>query len=186
MFTQDRVFYDAGSEDTRCLCIHCKVKGLPCLQPYHSRVVEQHVYVWKSTTHGFGLFARHSMRVNDIICLYSGERRTSVVEGNNYTCKIQGDSKGSETFYIDGRNKPYYSGRWINHSTVPNASLIVPLGGVISCHENTKCAILVHCVKRIRKHEEIFIDYGHSWRTKSNVDGSKLLSLYDVACTLNA
>ena len=133
------------------LCVHCKVKGLPCLQPYHSRVVEQHVYVCKSTTHRFGLLTRHSMWTKDIICLYSGERRTNTVEGNNYTCRIQGDSKGSETFYWwSGRDKPYYSGRWINHSNVPNTRLIVPLGGVISCHDNTKCVILVECIKCIR------------------------------------
>ena len=185
-FTQDRILCDVGSEDTTCLCVHCKVKGLPCLQPYHSRVVEQHVSVWKSTTHGFGLFARHPMRVKDIICLYSGERRTDAVEGNNYTCKIQGDSKGSETFYIDGRDKPYYSGRWINHSNDPNARLVVPLGGVLSCHDNTKCAILVECIKRIRENEEIFVDYGPSCRFKSKVHGSKLLSLCDAACMLNA
>ena len=130
-FTQDRVEYDVGSEDTTCLCINCKAKELPCLQPYHSRVVEQHVYVWKSRIEGFGLFARHSMRENDIICLYSGERRSDAVEETNkYTCRIQGDSKGSESFYIDGQDQPYYSGRWINHSNDPNARLVVPLGGV--------------------------------------------------------
>ena len=167
MFTQDRILYDSGSEDSTCLCVHCKVKGLPCLQPYYSRLVEQHVYVWKSKIHRFGLFAQHSMRVKDIICLYSGERRTKAVEGNNYTCKIQqGDSKRNETFYIDGRDKPYYSGRWINHSTAPNARLIVPLGGVIRCHDNTKCAILVECIKRIKENEEIFIDYGDSWTSQ--------------------
>ena len=184
-FTQDRVKYDVGSEDTTCWCANCKVKELPCLQPYHSRVVEQHVYVWKSPIEGFGLFARHSMREKDIICLYSGERRTDAVEGNKYTCKIQGDSKGSEPFYIDGQDKPYYSGRWLNHSIDPNARLVVPLGGVISCHDNTKCAILVECIKPIGKNEEIFVDYGDRCRFKSNVCGSKLLSLCDAACTLN-
>ena len=108
------------------------------------------------------------MRKNDIICLYSGERRTDVVEGNNYTCKIQGDPKGSKTFYIDGRDKPYYSGRWINHSKAPNARLVVPLGGVLTCHDKTKCAILVECIKPIGENEEIFVDYGDHWQFKSN------------------
>ena len=186
-FTQDRVEYDVGSEDTTCLCINCKAKELPCLQPYHSRVVEQHVYVWKSRIEGFGLFARHSMRENDIICLYSGERRSDAVEETNkYTCRIQGDSKGSESFFIDGQDQPYYSGRWINHSNDPNARLVVPLGGVIRCHNTTKCAILVECIKPIGKNEEIFVDYGDRFRFKSKVYGSKLLSLCDAACTSNA
>lgn len=164
MFVQDRIYHGVVSEGTTCLCYRCNVEGgMSCLQPYHSSVFEQHVYVWESPIHGFGLFARHSMRVKDIICLYSGERRTSVDEGNEFICKVEGDTKGSETFFIDGRDKPYYSGRWTNHSDDPNARLIVPLGGVITCHNNKKCAILVECIKPIREHEEIVVHYGHGW-----------------------
>lgn len=157
---QDRISHGVISEGSTCLCYSCTVKVGSCLQPYHSRVFERHVYVWESPIHGFGLFARHSMRVKDIICLYSGQRRTSADEGNEFICKVQGDTKGNETFFIDGQDKPYYSGRWANHSHDPNARLVVPLGGVISCHDNKKCAILVECIKPIGKREEIFVDYG--------------------------
>ena len=161
---QDRIYHGVASEGTTCSCYHCNVKGgNSCLQPYHSSVFERHVYVWKSPIDGFGLFARHPMRVKDIICLYSGERRTSADEGNEFICKVEGDRKGSENLFIDGRDKPYYSGRWANHSDDPNARLVVPLGGVISCHDNKKCAILVECIKPIGECEEIFVHYGHGW-----------------------
>ena len=117
----------------------------------------------RSDVHGIGLFATKRIKKKDIICLYSGERRLSADEGNEFICKVEGDTKGSETFFIDGRDKPYYSGRWINHSNDPNARLVVPLGGVISCHDNKKCAILVECIKAIKEHEEIFIDYGNDY-----------------------
>lgn len=165
MFVQDRIRYSTKCEGTACLCYHCTAaKGLPCLQPYHATIFEQHVYVHKSPIHGYGLYARHAIRVKDIICLYSGERRTSVVEGNNFICKVHtSDTKGSEVFFIDGQDTPHFSGRWANHSHVPNARLTVPLGGVISCHDNKKCAILVECIKAIKEHEEIFIDYGNDY-----------------------
>lgn len=149
------------------MCHNCTtVKELPCLQPFHSTIFEQHVYVSKSTVHGFGLFARHLMREKDIICLYSGERRTSIVQGNDYICKVEGDTDRTESFFIDGQDKPYYSGRWSNHSIVPNARLTVPLGGVLICHDNKKCGIVVECIRPIAENEEIFIDYGKRWWTK--------------------
>ena len=160
MFVQDRIWFATSSENTTCLCYHCTKcqEGLSCLQPLHSTIFEQHVYVSKSLVHGFGLFARHSMREKDIICLYSGEHRTSVVEGNRYTCSVH--TKTGEILFIDGQDKPYYSGRWANHSTVPNARLVVPLGGLLSCHDNKKCGVLVECLGAIEENEEIFIDYG--------------------------
>ena len=144
-----------------CLCFNCKVEKVPCLQPFHTSVFERHVYVDKSSVHGYGLFARTAMRVMDIICLYSGDRCSRAIDGKDYVCKVKSDTEGSKSFFIDGENKPYYSGRWANHSKLPNARLVVPLGGVISCHDNKKCAILVECIKPIAANEEILIDYGY-------------------------
>ena len=161
------MLYCPRSKSTTCLCHNCTLKTIPCLQPYHSSVFERHVYIAESSVHGYGLFARSPIRVKDIICLYSGDRRSSAIEGNDYICKVTSCVQGVEPFFIDGKDKPYYSGRWANHSNFPNARLVVPLGGVISCHDNKKCAILVECIKPIEKDEEIFIDYGHGYSRRN-------------------
>ena len=152
-----------------CECYNCARNNLNlhpqrnvvpfrCLQPYHSSVFEQNVYVWTSPIHGYGLFTRKSINKKDIICLYSGERRVDAVEGHKYTCKIKSVTTKPD-FYIDSQDPDNLSGRWANSSKTPNARLTIPLGGVINCQDQKKCAILVECISNIEKGEEIVIDY---------------------------
>ena len=126
--------------------------------------MEMNAFVWKSSVHGFGLFSRKHLRPGDIICLYSGTVGSSQTE-NAFTCKVDGAEHGS-TFMIDSSDHDNYSGRWINHSCVPNARLVVPIGGVIRNDKSKRYAIIVECVNEIHQCEEIFIDYGWEYFTQ--------------------
>ena len=159
MCMQDRVSHSIDTPiATKCPCYNCQKKVVPCLQPYHSRVFEQNVYVWTSPIHRYGLFALKSMNSKDIICLYSGERRADPVEGHDYTCTVKSVTTEPD-FVIDSEDPNNHSGRWANCSTNPNARLTIPLGGVINCRDKNKCAILLECIKNIERDEEIVIDY---------------------------
>ena len=138
-----------------------------CLQPYHNAVVERNVFVRPSRIHNYGLFARKRMVKGDIICLYSGslhEKTASLTNTNRYFCEVEQNKK---TYVIDSDNVLNYSGRWCNHSLFPNASLIVPLGGMLKLRTG-QYAILVECERTINEKEEIFINYGRSYFTGEN------------------
>lgn len=147
-----------------CKCYNCQnesnMRHKICLQPYHKTWFERNVFVSKSPVHGYGLFACKDLQPNDIICFYSG-KRVSAQKDSAFVCKVNGDEEhGGTDSFIDGSNHANFSGRWINHSYIPNARLIVPIGGVLRCHENRRDVIIVECVKEIKKGEEIFINYG--------------------------
>ena len=110
------------------------------------------MFVWPSTVHGYGLFARKSMKRSDIICLYSGVSRKKGESTGDFTCR-------TNICDIDGGDVDNYSGRWINHSYSPNARLVVPIGGLLTCH-NKRVGVIVECLQPISQCEEIFIDYG--------------------------
>ena len=155
-----------GDKLHQCLCYNCfnGGNGNPCLQPYHNTCMEMNAFVWKSLVHGFGLFSRKHLQPGDIVCLYSGTVGSSQME-NAFTCKVDGEERGS-TLMIDSSDHDNYSGRWINHSCVPNARLVVPIGGVIRNDKIKRYAIIVECVKEIHPCEEIFIDYGWEYFTQ--------------------
>ena len=157
----------------KCLCYNCVTtkdevsrKTLPCLQPYHKTHLEKNVFVWKSSVHGYGLFALKQLQQHDIICLYSGEIGSSQTD-NAFTCKVRGGSPDEDDILIDSSDHDNYSGRWLNHSRVPNARLVVPFKGIIRCLKTNKHSIIVECIKEIQQHEEIFIDYGKEY----DIDG---------------
>ena len=95
------------------------------------------------------------MKHKDIICLYSGVSRKKGESTGDFTCS-------TSICDIDSGDVNNYSGRWINHSYTPNARLVIPIGGLLTCH-NKRVAIIVECVKPISQCEEIFIDYGLSY-----------------------
>ena len=120
------------------------------------------MFVWSSTVHGYGLFARKSLQPSDIICLYSGVSRK------------KGESTGdfivsTEICDIDGEDVNNYSGRWMNHSYTPNARLVRPIiGGLLTC-PNKRVGIIVECLRPISQCEEIFIDYGVTYFFRGKV-----------------
>ena len=122
-------------------------------------VVERNVYVWQSVVHRYGLFARENMQSGDIVCLYSGDlRKTNEVKGD-FVCDVH----GNPGLKIDGQAHDNYSGKWMNHSLIPNARLCTPLGDrLLKCHAK-RIAIIVECVRPIVRFEEIFIDYGKQY-----------------------
>ena len=161
-----------------CPCQHCffkelvddilhkniQVRQFKCLQPFHMMVVERNVFVWSSTIHGHGLFARKKLKPFDIICLYSGDLHNKdwTISGD-FTCQI-------DQGFIDSSDRwNNFSGRWMNHSCSPNARLVVPLGGqLLRCPQKGRVAILVECVKMIYPFEEICIDYGKKYFTSDD------------------
>ena len=155
----------------KCLCYNCTTnnndnpscKGLPCLQPYHNTILENNVFVWTSSVHGFGVFALKHLKPKDIICLFTGKVKSSQQTDNDYTCKVDGGNNGGDDLFIDSSNQDNYSGRYINHSCVPNARLVVPVNGVLRCKKTNKRGVIVECVREIQQHEEIFIDYGKEY-----------------------
>jgi len=92
------------------------------------------------------------MKRSDIICLYSGVSRKKGESTGDFTCR-------TNICDIDGGDVDNYSGRWINHSYSPNARLVVPIGGLLTCH-NKRVGVIVECLQPISQCEEIFIDYG--------------------------
>ena len=139
-----------------------------CLQPYHNAVVERNVFVRPSEIHNYGLFARERMVKGDIICLYSGslhEKTASLANTNRYFCEVEQNKK---TYVIDSDNVLNYSGRWCNHSLFPNASLVVPLGGMLKLRTGQYAILVVVCERTIKKDDEIFIDYGREYFTGEN------------------
>ena len=133
-----------------------------CLQPYHYSVLERNVFVWRSKIHNYGLFARKTMVKGDIICLYSGSLHTNILNNKgDFICSIALNNK---KYYIDARDILNYSGRWCNHSVVPNARLLVPLRGILKL-KTGQHAILIQCVRTINRCDEIFINYGLEYYT---------------------
>ena len=146
----------------KCVCYNCFddgdhliLNGNPCLQPYYKTCMERNVFVWKSPVHGFGVYARKRLRPKEIICLYSGKPGSSETD-NPFICKVDGEEDGS--ILIDASDPNNYSGRWINHSFVPNARLVVPICGLM--RHDKKYVVIVECTKEIQQFEEVFIDYG--------------------------
>ena len=137
----------------------------PCLQPYRTSVLEQNVFVWRSKIHNYGLFARKSIAKGDIICLYSGSLHENIATNkSDFICTIQHNNK---KYHIDSNDILNYSGRWCNHSVVPNARLLVPRIGILKLRTGQH-AILVECVRTIKTCDEIFINYGVEYYTTRN------------------
>ena len=136
------------------------------------------MFVWPSTVHGYGLFARKSMKRSDIICLYSGVSRKKGESTGDFTCR-------TNICDIDGGDVDNYSGRWINHSYSPNARLVVPIGGLLTCHNKRVCFI-VECLQPISQCEEIFIDYGLPYFfQKKEVDANYFFGCRDMKVCLS-
>lgn len=134
-----------------------------CLQPYHNSILERNVFVWRSEIHNYGLFARKTIVKGDIICLYSGSLHTTktLTDESDFICSVKQNKK---THHIDSRKLLNYSGRWCNHSVVPNARLLVPSRGILKL-QTGQHAILVQCVRTINTCDEIFINYGLKYYT---------------------
>lgn len=140
-------------------------------------VVERNVFVWSSTVHGYGLFARKPMKRSDLICLYSGISRKKGESTGDFTCS-------TNTCDIDSGDVNNYSGRWMNHSCTPNARLVVPIGGLLTCH-NKRVGIIVECLQPIYQCEEIFIDYGLTYfLQKKEVDPNYFFGCRDMKVCL--
>ena len=139
--------------------------------------LESNVVVYHSNIHGYGLFAAKNLKVNDLVCRYSGKYLdyvdehvdTSYVAGVVLSYNKKGEPQ--EKMYIDSISRENFSGRWINHSHSPNAKLVIPLGEKpLYDSRRDVWYIFVQCLCDIKKGDEIFVDYSKEYYTFSRVD----------------
>lgn len=110
-----------------------------------TKLIQNKIYVKKSPTHGYGVFAGKRIK--------KGEK----IEECYFIFSKKGGDKALEDFYFDVKGK--YGlftgyGSIYNHSDHPNADY--------SINVNKRIAT-IKAVKDIRKDDEIFVTYGDEW-----------------------
>lgn len=125
--------------------------------------------VKKSKVHGFGVFAKKTIKKGTKIIEYIGEKITkkegdrrsaqrikkylnSKIDGSVYIFEL------NTKFDIDGSPR-YNKARYINHSCSPNCEVEI---------ENGK--IWIKSIKKIRKDEELSYDYGYEFDKNDYTD----------------
>ncbi len=108
------------------------------------KLFQSKIQIQKSTTHGYGVFARKNFR--------KGEKIEEC-----YIIVSRGGDRGLEDFYFDIKGKyGIFTGFGIiyNHSEDPNADYFI----------NVKRRLAtIKAARKIRKGEEIFVSYGDDW-----------------------
>lgn len=110
-----------------------------------SRLLLNNVYVKKSPTHGYGVFAGKTIK--------KGEK----IEECYIIISRKGGDKALEDYYFDAKGK--YAvftgyGSIYNHSDDPNADYFINI---------TKRKTTIKAARTIKKGEEIFVSYGEEW-----------------------
>lgn len=111
-----------------------------------AKLLRNKVYVKKSPTHGYGVFAGKNFRKGELI-------------EECYIVIAKGGDKILEDYYFDVKGK--YAiflgfGCIYNHSDNPNADYIISA---------KKRLVTIKADRMIRKGEELFISYGEDWFT---------------------
>lgn len=97
-----------------------------------------------------GLFAGETISKGQMIIEYTGERISdaeSEVRGGRYLFQVKPD------LVIDGSH-PSHTARYINHACNPNAE---------AEHETAEDRVYIRAARKIRKGEEITINYGEEY-----------------------
>ena len=108
------------------------------------KLAQNKLVVKKSPTHGYGVFARKSMRKGEII-------------EECYIILTKGKDKALEDYYFDAKGKDALLtgfGIIYNHSDDDNADYKINV---------TRRLATFIALKPIKKGEEIFISYGEEW-----------------------
>ena len=149
---------------TRCNRASCK-------QPYAH--LEPLVRVDKSVVDGYGLFARRDIKKNEIICMFSGTRRSKDASSNNdYILEVQCDhteNGDTETWYLDARAKSNAAGRYINDSYGTNyTNNAIYTNSPFKLHSlMQRHYVYIRALCFIPKDSEIFASYGNAyWKRK--------------------
>ena len=109
-----------------------------------SKLLQNKIYVKKSTMHGYGVFAGKTIR--------KGEKIEEC-----YIIISKGGDKVLEDFYFDAKGKYAFFtgfGSIYNHSNDPNADYSININ---------KRKATIKAARTIRKDEEIFVSYGEEW-----------------------
>lgn len=109
-----------------------------------TKLIQNKIYVKKSPTHGYGVFAAKTIRKGEII-------------EECYMIISRGGDKKLEDFYFDAKGK--YAlltgfGSIYNHSDDPNADYKLNI---------KKRITTIKAARTIRKGEEIHVSYGDKW-----------------------
>jgi len=122
-----------------------KTKAKKTRKPKASKLFQNKIYVKKSRTHGYGVFADKTIR--------KGEK----IEECYMIISRKGGDKALEDYYFDAKGKhAIFTGYGIiyNHTTDPNADYFI----------NVKRRIAtIKAARTIKKGEEIFVSYGEDW-----------------------
>ncbi len=112
------------------------------------------IYVKKSPTHGYGVFAGKRIKKGEII-------------EECYFLITRGKDKALEDYYFDADGKyglPTGYGIIYNHADEDNCEY----------HVNTKRRLMTYkAIKNIKKDEEIFVSYGEDWFGSRNKKAKK-------------
>jgi uncharacterized protein len=111
-----------------------------------AKLFQNKIYVKKSSTHGYGVFAGKNFRKGELI-------------EECYMIISKGGDKVLEDYYFDVKGK--YAiflgyGCIYNHSDEPNADYVI---------HAKKHLVTIKADRAIRKDEELFVSYGDDWFT---------------------
>lgn len=114
------------------------------------RLFQNKIYVQKSRTHGYGVFAGKTIK--------KGEKIEEC-----YIIISKGGDKTLDDFYFDAKGK--YAvftgyGSIYNHANDPNADYTININKRITT---------IKAARTIRKGEEIYVSYGEEWFTSRNL-----------------
>lgn len=120
-----------------------------------AKLFQNKVYVKRSSTHGYGVFAGKNFRKGELI-------------EECYIIISKGGDKILEDFYFDAKGK--YAvflgyGSIYNHSDEPNADYTINI---------KKRLATIKADRTIRKGEELFVSYGEEWFTSRGIKPKKL------------
>jgi SET domain-containing protein len=109
-----------------------------------TKLAQNKIYVKKSRTHGYGVFAEKTIQKGELI-------------EQCYILLSRGGDRGLEDFYFNakGKNAIFTGyGSIYNHTDDPNAHYTININKRIAT---------IKAARIIRKGEEIFVDYGNQW-----------------------
>jgi hypothetical protein len=118
---------------------------------------------------GHGLFADRRYAKGELLTTYGGLKLDCADCRGDYVVKIMPlcDIGRGRNWHIDGRvgYEEHERGRWINHSSTPNAE-IRRRPGTAQCLSTLIMDVVAIC--DIEKDEQMFIDYGGAYSVELN------------------
>lgn len=122
----------------------------------NKKLIQKKIYVKKSLTHGYGVFAGQDFKKGDII------------EECYVLISKRGGDRALEDYYFDANgNYALFTGYGsiYNHSDDDNAEYKI---------NNKRKIATITAYKKIKKDEEIFVSYGEEWFSSRGIKPKKM------------